>query len=254
VSDFVIGIIGGTGGIGQWFSRFFAQEGFTVHVSGRDSGMSMEEMAATCGVIILSIPIGVTEEVIRAIGPMMPEESLLMDLTSVKRDPVACMLGASQSEIMGCHPLFGPDVPSMRGLNIILCPARVDRWSHWAREIFEGAGAVITETTPDDHDRFMAVVQSLNHFNTIMMGLAVKESGIDTSALTRFATPLFNAKMSLVDKVMCGNMQLYAEIITHNDHFVKMLDLYERNIITARECIKHRDVERLTQLFRNNNL
>jgi len=30
-----IGIIGGTGGIGRWFARFFKKEGYAVHVSGR---------------------------------------------------------------------------------------------------------------------------------------------------------------------------------------------------------------------------
>ncbi|MBN2255917.1 MAG: prephenate dehydrogenase/arogenate dehydrogenase family protein [Deltaproteobacteria bacterium] len=249
MSDCVIGIIGGTGGIGRWFSRFFAEEGFTVHVSGRNNGMGIEEMASACHVVIVSVPIGATEGVIRAVGPVMPRESLLMDFTSLKREPVACMLEASRSEVMGCHPLFGPDVSSMRGLNIILCPARVDRWMNWAHHIFERAGAVVTEATPDEHDRFMAVVQGLNHFNTMMMGLAVKDSGLDNSALKRFTTPLFDAKMSIVEKVLTGNMRLYMEIITHNDHFMKMLALYERNIAAARECMEHHDVERLAELF-----
>ena len=244
-----IGIIGGTGGIGRWFADFFTEEGFTVHVSGRSAGMDMGEMAATCNVVIVSVPIGATAEVIRTVGPMMPRDSLLMDFTSLKGEPVACMLEASSSEVMGCHPLFGPDVPSMIGQNIILCPARVERWRHWATEIFAHAGAIVTEATPEEHDEFMSVVQGLNHFNSIMMGLTVKDSGLDVSALKRFTTPLFNAKMSIVEKVLTGNMRLYVEIITHNPHFASMLAQYERNVATFRECIENHDMERLIELL-----
>lgn len=244
-----IGIIGGTGGIGRWFADFFTDAGFTVHVSGRYTGMNMKEMAATCSVVIVSVPIGATVEVIRTVGPMMPEDSLLMDFTSLKGEPVACMLEASRSEVMGCHPLFGPDVPSMKGLNIILCPARVKKWRNWAADIFSEAGAVVTEATPGEHDEYMSIVQALNHFNSIMMGLALKDSGLDGSALKRFTTPLFNAKMVIVEKVLTGNMRLYTEIITHNPYFGKMLDLYERNVAAVRECIGNHDMDRLTKLF-----
>lgn len=246
-----IGIIGGTGGIGRWFADFFTENGFTVHVSGRSSGMDMKEMTATCSVVIVSVPIGATAEVIRAVGPMMPEDSLLMDFTSLKGEPVACMLEASRSEVMGCHPLFGPDVPSINGLNIILCPARVKKWRHWATDLFSRAGAIVTESTPEEHDGFMAIIQGLNHFNSIMMGLAVKDSGLDGTALQRFTTPLFNAKMAIVEKVLTGNMRLYTEIITHNPYFEKMLARYERNVATVRECIENSDMDRLTKLFEN---
>jgi len=249
MNDCNIGIIGGTGGIGRWFADFFADAGFTVHVSGRSSGMDVKEMTATCSVVIISVPIGATVEVIRTVGPMMPRDSLLMDFTSLKGEPVACMLEASRSEVMGCHPLFGPDVSSMNGLNIILCPARADKWRHWAADVFSSAGAVVTESTTEEHDEFMAIVQGLNHFNSIMMGLAVRDSGLDGSVLQRFTTPLFSAKMAIVEKILTGNMRLYTDIITHNPHFGSMLTLYERNVTAVRECIENHDTERLTKLF-----
>ncbi|MBW2562029.1 MAG: prephenate dehydrogenase/arogenate dehydrogenase family protein, partial [Deltaproteobacteria bacterium] len=129
METFEIGIIGGTGGIGAWFADFFAGEGYTVHVSGRTTGMGLDEMAQTCRVVIVSVPINATIAVIEAVGPEMKEDALLMDFTSLKAEPVRAMLASSRSEVMGCHPLFGPDVPSIEGLNIALCPARIDKWS-----------------------------------------------------------------------------------------------------------------------------
>ena len=86
----IIGIIGGTGGMGRWFAELLKKEGYVVHLAGRKLGMNKEEMAGTCNVVVVSVPIGVTREVIESIGPLLPENALLMDLTSLKVDPRQC--------------------------------------------------------------------------------------------------------------------------------------------------------------------
>jgi len=101
-----VGIIGGTGGIGQWFARFFKEQGLTVHVSGRTTGMPAVEMARRCDIVIVGVPISATCDVIRLVGPLVRRESLLMDLTSLKAEPVKAMLESSTSDVIGLHPLF----------------------------------------------------------------------------------------------------------------------------------------------------
>jgi len=98
---FEIGIIGGTRGMGEWFARFFEKEGYGVQVSGRNNGMGAREMADHCKVVIVSVPMGVTRKVIEEIGSHMPEDALLMDLTSLKSEPVQAMLDSSVSEVIG---------------------------------------------------------------------------------------------------------------------------------------------------------
>ncbi|MCX5852296.1 MAG: prephenate dehydrogenase/arogenate dehydrogenase family protein [Deltaproteobacteria bacterium] len=210
-----IGIIGGTGGIGRWFARFFEEQGFTVHVAGRKSGMDIPAMAKACSVVIVSVPIGATIGVIKKIGPYMKRNSLLMDLTSLKEEPVKAMLASSRSEVTGLHPLFGPSVRSLKNQNIVLCPARGKHWLTWLRAILEKKGAHIVETTPEDHDEMMAVVQGLTHLNTMTMGIMVRESGIDRAGLEKFSTPTFRKKLKLIDRVF-SRPGLYAEIITGN--------------------------------------
>ena len=138
--NFEIGIIGGTGGIGRWFADCFGKAGYRVHVTGRREGISLPELAARCRIVIVSVPIGATPEVIRQVGPLLPEDSLLMDFTSLKEDPLREMLAAARGEVVGCHPLFGPDCPSLEGQNIILCPGRGKSWLTWL-EAFSPKGA-----------------------------------------------------------------------------------------------------------------
>jgi len=187
MKDLAIGIIGGTGGIGKWFAAFFAGEGYPVHVTGRSAGMSLPELAAACSIVIISVPIAATIEVIREVGPLLPEDALLMDLTSLKEEPVRAMLAASRAEVIGCHPLFGPDAPSPAGQNIVLCPARGGRWLDFLQGIFVKNGARVTVTAPAEHDRMMALIQGLTHLETILMGLTLLDSGVEPSELAAFS-------------------------------------------------------------------
>ncbi|HSD94268.1 MAG TPA: prephenate dehydrogenase/arogenate dehydrogenase family protein [Syntrophales bacterium] len=249
---FRIGIIGGAGGMGRWFGAFFEQAGYTVHVSGHASGPRPAEMAAACPVVIVSVPIGVTEAVIREVGPHMKKDSLLMDLTSLKAGPVRAMLEASASEVVGLHPLFGPGVPSLEGQNVVLCPARADRWLPWLRRILGDHGAKIVETTPERHDEIMAVVQSLNHLNTLVLGLSIREAGISREELERFSTPLFRTRLEAVENLF-SHPQLYAEIIAGNPHISRILDLHEKAFGTVKPLASQQGAKALEAKIRREN-
>jgi prephenate dehydrogenase len=226
---FPIAIIGGTGGIGRWFSRFFGERGYPVLVSGRTLGPSLSEIARDCPVVIVAVPIGVTCEVIRSVGPLMKSGSLLMDLTSLKQEPVRAMLEASQSEVIGLHPLFGPGEPSMSGQNIVICAARGEKWLPWVRELLGKNGARLVEAAPERHDEIMAVVQGFNHLETILMGLVLREAGLEPEVLDRFSTPALRTKMGLIEKVF-SRPALYAEIITLNPAVRRLASLWETKL------------------------
>jgi prephenate dehydrogenase len=249
---FQIGIIGGVGGIGRWFAAFFQKAGYTVHVSGQASGLRPAEMAATCPIVIVSVPIGVTLDVIREVGPHMKKDSLLMDLTSLKAGSVRAMLEASASEVIGLHPLFGPGVPSLEGQNVALCPARGSRWLPWVRDVLGEEGANLIETTPERHDKIMAVVQALNHLNTLVLGLSIREAGISREELERFSTPLFRARLDAIENLF-SHPQLYAEIIAGNPHASEILELHERALSTVKPLVVQQGAKALQERIRQEN-
>jgi prephenate dehydrogenase len=237
MKQFAIGIVGGTGGIGKWFSTFFAAEGYAVHVTGRSTGMPLPELAATCRIVIVAVPMAYMIDVIREVGPLLPEETLLMDLTSLKEEPVRAMLAASRAEVIGCHPLFGPDAPSLAGQNIVLCPARGGRWLEFLQGIFVKNGARITVTAPAEHDRMMALTQGLTHLDTILMGLTLRDSGIEPSELAAFSTPVFRTKQAIIEKVFGPRPGLYAALLAENPNMPALLEIFERNFFMVKETI-----------------
>ena len=254
MKDIQIGIIGGTGGMGGIFADLFRQEGYTVHVSGRTQGLDIPTMAETCQVVIVSVPIDITVEIIGAIGPLMRENALLMDLTSLKTEPVKTMLRSSPSEVIGLHPLFGPGVGAIDGHTIVLCPARAQVWLDWVRDIFKKHGAIVIETTPERHDDMMALVQALNHLNSIMMGIVLHEWGEDLRELQKFTTHMFTTKLDIIREIFTNNPRLYAEIITLNPHIEKILELYGRTLSEVGTMIKTGNSRAFTELIQKKSM
>jgi prephenate dehydrogenase len=254
MKDIAIGIIGGTGGMGKWFADFLQKEGYPVLVSGRKTRMDIPTMVEKCQVVIVSVPISATREVIEQVGPLMKKESLLMDLTSLKVEPVKSMLRSSVSEVIGLHPLFGSSADSMAGHKIALCPVRAQKWLDWLKDIFIRNGADIIETTPERHDELMGLVQVLNHLNSIAMGMILRESGLDLRELKRFATPMFNTKLAIIEKVFTNNPRLYAELITLNPNIHKIIDRYGKTLSDLKASIDKENTETLMELIKERSI
>jgi prephenate dehydrogenase len=171
-----VGIIGGTGRMGSWFADFFENQGFSVSSAGKRTGLTPSTVARECEVVIVSVPITDTIEVIRELGPLVREDGLIMDLTSIKKDPVEAMLKYSSSEVLGAHPLFGPEENNIAGQRVVICPGRGERWEKWLTGILEKAGAKIVKMETEKHDRLMGVIQGANHFSTLALALCIARS------------------------------------------------------------------------------
>lgn len=83
-----VGIIGGTHGMGKWFAGLLKKEGCVVHVSGRKTKLGIIDLARLCNVIVVAVPISATADIIKQVGPLLSKDTLLMDLTSLKKEPV----------------------------------------------------------------------------------------------------------------------------------------------------------------------
>jgi len=247
MKDIHIGIIGGTGGIGRWFAGFFRKEGFTVSVAGRHTEVTPLWIADRCQIVVVAVPIDATIDVIRDIGPRLRQDQLLMDFTSLKEEPMAAMLDLSVAEVVGCHPLFGPDAISLSGQNIVLCPGRGERWLNCLKDLLEARKARVVVTTPRVHDDMMAVVQGLTHMNTIALGLALEELKIDPETLDSFSTPVFRTKKRLIEKIFSDHHGLYVEMIMRNPNKCRIIEVYKQIVAEIERMIAADDAAALNR-------
>ena len=234
-------IIGGAGGMGRWFAGFFA--GNDVEVRIVDKSPETEAIANQIGVeflntnilnvtegeaavneeivdtdvLLVSVPIDITGRVIERVGPKMHEDSLLMDITSVKKMPVAMMqkFTTASIEILGTHPLFGPTAKSMRGQTIIFVPSRKGPLYERIYGMFERNGARIEVLTAEEHDEIISVILGLTHFILLSFGITLKNLDFDVERSRRFMSPMYEIIMDFVGRLLHQDPHLYAMIQTN---------------------------------------
>lgn len=207
-----VAIIGGKGGMGRCMATLFGDLGHAVMVADVDTQLSPAEAAAVADVVVISVPIGATVDVIRQLGPCLRPDALLMDVTSVKSGPLEAMLASTQASVVGTHPLFGPTVHSLQGQRVVVTPGRGDKWLAWLKTMFCARGLLLLETTAEDHDRTMAIVQVLTHFSTEVMGRALAAAGVPLEKTLAFTSPIYLMELLLTARHFAQNPDLYASI------------------------------------------
>ncbi|GIX47664.1 MAG: hypothetical protein KatS3mg131_1875 [Candidatus Tectimicrobiota bacterium] len=224
-----IGIIGGTGQMGQWFQRFFRAAGYTVLISGRRTPLTYEECIARSDAVIINVPLQYTVDVIRAVGPLFRPGQLITDNASIKTRPVAAMLEAVPPgvEVLGMHTVFGPAVESLRQQNVIF--TRTPASGELAQEfesIFYKYGAKITYTTPEYHDKQMAFHQNLEHFTKVVLAQVLRTQFGDAAEMERYSSPNSRASLATMGRILSGDPDLYCEIQAFNEQGPAMLRAY----------------------------
>ena len=247
-----VGIIGGTGKMGRLFSWVFARAGYDVLVSGRKTELDAPALVRACDLVIVSVPIRDTVRVINQIAPLFTDDQILCDLTSLKVAPVNAML-KSAAHVIGLHPMFGPTVSSLRHQTIIVCPARVDEEIlSPLLSIFRNEGAVCTLSTPEAHDRMMAVVQGLTHFVTLTIAESMRRLDLDITQTQEFTSPVYQIELSLVGRLLSQSPELYADILQKNPYVPEVLAACRASADTLSAIVNSGDPDQFREFFTKN--
>lgn len=207
-----VAVIGGAGQMGRLLVRLFGDLGHRVLVADLDTDLAPADAAAAADVVVVSVPIVETARVIAEIGPRVRQDALLMDVTSLKAAPVAAMLESTTASVVGTHPMFGPGVHTLQGQRIVLCRARGDDWADWVSAMCSARGLLVVETTPERHDRAMAIVQVLTHVQTQVFGLALARSGVPLGETLPFTSPAYLLELYVAARHFAQDPALYGPI------------------------------------------
>jgi prephenate dehydrogenase len=245
----IAGIIGGTGKMGRLFGAVLSRHGFEVRVSGRMTELTNRQLAEESDIVMVSVPIRSTVEVIGEIAPLLGKEQLLCDLTSLKAGPVEAML-RSEAQVLGMHPLFGPTVPSLRSQTVILTPARCSTpIASRIPEILRAEGADVVIMEPDAHDRLMAVIQGLTHFGNLCMADAIRRSGADLAAALGATSPVYRIQMGLIGRLLSQDPALYGDMLQLNPHVRPVLASFEAAAADLRGRVEGGDLPPFVEFF-----
>lgn len=244
----LIGIIGGKGRMGKYFADFFRKNGYEVIISEKGTKLSNLQLAKKADVVIVSVPIGVTEKVIDQVAPYVKKSGLLMDMTSLKEMPMKAMEKAKAS-YLGFHPLFGPFC-SAEGQIAVLCKGRGAKWHKWLKEILENNKLDVYDLTASQHDNLMAYVQALSHFTEIVLADTLRKSGINMKDFLKYQSPSYRLKLDMMGRILNQDPNLYAQIQIQNPKGIKAIQAFLKSTEKWTNLVKDKNVEKFEKNFK----
>jgi prephenate dehydrogenase len=218
-----LGIIG-FGGFGQFMVKHLQPYvSVTVHdltdlshiAAEKDVTWGTLKDAASKDIVILAVPVQFLESVLNDIRDYLVHGALVLDVSSVKVKPIALMEKhlPNYVDIMGTHPLFGPQSGKngIKGLNVVVCPVRSKKTQaviHFLRNVLQ---LNVLERTPDTHDKQMAYVQALTHF----IGRSINEMDIPD---VEQKTPAYQYLLDIKRNLGSDSMDLFLTIELENPY------------------------------------
>lgn len=218
-------IVGGNGLMGQLFSRLFTQTGYHVQTLGAQSWDQAPALIANADVVIISVPINKTVEIIQQLPPL-PENCLLTDLTSIKQKPLEAMLQQHHGPVIGLHPMFGPDVPNLTKQVVVACEGRYPEKYQWLLQQLQIWGAHIYPIAACDHDRSMSFIQALRHFSSFSYGVNLQQEHANLDQLIALSSPIYRLELMMIGRLFAQDPQLYADIIMSSTDNIELIKRY----------------------------
>lgn len=182
---------------------------------------------AQSNALFLCVAISALEEVLTQIAPHLSPTSLLVDTCSIKRYPEQLMkrIAPSTIEILGMHPMFGPDsIQEGEDQTVVICPIRssASTVAQWGA-ILSGMGCRIVQMSSEQHDRKVAYIQGFTHLiGRIAQQMELKESEITTLGYRKI--------LALMQQTCNDSEQLFVDLQRFNPHTPEMLQLFQNAV------------------------
>jgi chorismate mutase/prephenate dehydrogenase len=213
-------VIGGSGRMGAWMTRFLSSQDFEVEVAdpmppevGYRHLTRWQESDLDHDFIVVATPLRATQEILEELANRRPK-GVVFDIGSLK-SPLRGALGHlvdAGVQVSSIHPMFGPETDLLSGRHVILVDLGFQDANDRVRDLFGATMAEIVEMPLEDHDRLIAYVLGLSHALNIAFVTALAESGEAVPHLTRLSSTTFDRQLGVAAAVTHDNPHLYFEI------------------------------------------
>ena len=258
-----VGIIGGSSGLGKTIV-YYLRDDFDVFISGRDHKKgrdvaseadvnyleSNEELANISDILIISVPIQNTEDVIREVAPFMKEGSVMIDVTSIKEGPSRTMaeVVGDNVDYIPTHPIFGPRTTRLDNQVIVLTPDKKGEWYERVYSYLDSKNMRIIETTAEKHDYMMSIVQVLTHFSFISTASTIEKLKVDLTETEDYESPIYNLMIDLIARIVSQNPYLTYNIQSMNENGPKIRNTFTEAAMELRDVINSGDGEKFVEI------
>jgi len=244
-----VAIVGGRGRMGAMFSALLKETSIECELIDIDtSRKDRDAVLSRVTTLLISVPINITVSVIEEIRPILRPGMLLVDLTSIKEQPLQAML-RYDGEVLALHPMFGSTQGGITGQTIVNCGGRIGPRATAFLEFLQQKGAKVHPLTAKRHDQLMAIVQGLNHFHAIACAHALGELGVAIEETIAVASPVYLLRMQLIGRILAQDPGLYADILLHNSSVPRALETFISSCSEFQEAIVKGSREECIEFF-----
>ncbi len=244
-------IVGGKGEIGRTFVKAFRSISLKVFVVDKHNQDKLEGLIKKVEVVIISVPINKTLAVVEKVAPLLSQDQLLMDFTSIKNDLIEKMEKLTSAEIISLHPMFGP-LSKIDKQNLIVMRVRSKFFYAKIKRIFSQLKLKVIELDHREHDKRMAVIQSLIHIMAFSLVGAIKELGFSFANLKELSTPLYRLHIDMASRLLNQSAELYTDISFQNPYFKTTGDIFVKQINSLLSLVNHQEREKFIEQFKDN--
>jgi len=208
--------------------------------------------------VLLGMPVGQMAPVMAALVPHLAPGTVVTDGGSTKSDVVAAVravFGEKIHQFVPGHPIAGAEKSGVsaaktdlyRGKRVVLTPLPENAPAEVAkvRAAWEACGALVSELSPETHDRIFAAVSHLPHLLAFALvhDLAARE---DADQLFGFAAGGFRD----FTRIASSHPEMWRDIcLANRSALLKELDSYMAELMRTRVLLAAADAPGLETLF-----
>ncbi len=222
-------IVGCFGRMGGMLFREAGSRGYGVR--GIDKPFDDLEPLARARLVLVCVPVAFFEQTLHKICPHMQDNAILCDITSVKVAPMQQMENIWLGNVVGTHPLFGPQHGMDEDLPIALVRGTRcgDSAFDLVRDFFVSLGYRAFATDADTHDKAMARIQNMNFITS----LAYCAQTADDENLKQFITPSFRRRLNAAKKLLTEDGTMFAGLFDSNPYSMQAVRQFSKLLSLA---------------------
>lgn len=226
-----IAIIGNRGRMGAMLEEKALRLG--IHVLGIETTSSEEDFARLSQGIemaLFCVPAVALDKSLERVCAHLKKDCIVSDITSVKELPMLQMEKHWKGNVVGTHPLFGPEPKKEDGLRVVITPS--SQTSEEAVLKVEGfftrMGCHVFRASAQSHDWAMACVQNLNFITNIAYFALLSNK----EEILPYVTPSFTRRLVSAQKMLTEDAEMFSQLFEINNRsqevvrqFSKLLNL-----------------------------
>ena len=202
--------------------------------------------ASDSDIVIFSVPIWIMVDTIKTVWPHIKKWTIVLDVTSIKKQIVDAFEKYLDKDVIviPTHPMFWPYISSIWWQIFVFTPSeKIKSNTNYIniKKYLDKNWAKVIESTPEEHDKNMAIVQLITHFDMFVLWETIKKMWVDIKKTLSFVSPIYKILISSVSRYMYQDPKLYSDIQMHNTEILNVHEAFTSSAIDINNNIKEKD-------------